>query len=177
MAGVRIRELLEAELSAFATPIPVNPLVDGDALREAVVLGSLQLLFSSTVGFLIDLRTSLYFDEVNTAVLIFRDVSTMTVARSSTHSLQVFVVSGSDAELNPSVVKIRLGDISGGLIEISAGTAEFIVGQVEGIGDVAAELERDHLGEFLRTVPTWESLIDVTGRVMLSVEVHRSLPG
>ncbi len=139
-----------------------------DALQEATLLSSLFISLSSTVALLFDLRTSLYFAPENTGVLTLHGVSRMTTLREWTGMSRVWVVSGCETVLEDQFVRVRLADVDGGSIDIQADSADFFTGVVAGIGDVAAEIGENHETAFLRTIPNWESKIEVTGAVTTS---------
>ncbi len=161
----KISSLLINEGVGYDLPTPSqNPFLDEEALHEATLLNVLYLALSSTVAILFDLRTSMYFDAntENTGVLVLRGVSQITASSRSERSHKFWLVGDCTTLLEDSYVQIQIRDLLWGQsMIIRTETAEFLAGFVEGIGELAAEIEDKQAGAYFDTTQNWESRMSI----------------
>lgn len=154
--------IFEKKIPKVQRPV-VDPLSEADSLQEAVLLDIFHDVTSSTMALLFDLRTSLYFEKENTGILVLRKASNIVFTTVNVPIPHVWNVSGSRISIKSNSIYLRLTDMSGGMLDVEAESAEFFSGIVNAIGDVAAEIDDQNLDAFLKTVPNWGSKIEVIG--------------
>jgi hypothetical protein len=163
----RIDTLIHSGDDQPLTPSPLrNPLIDMDACHEAVLLGATFFATAGIGAILFDLRPALFSLPGNTGVLIVRGASGVTVNRSPSSHLRVWVVSGIAVRIGRGV-RVQVGELGGDLIELIGTAAEFYCGDVEGIGDVAAELG-DGTDRYIRSTPDWSAAINLAGHARVT---------
>jgi hypothetical protein len=147
----------------LSPPTP-DPLIDSDALYETKMVSVLYAPLSPTLAILFDLRTSLNFDDtVNAGLLILYGVSDVRLVCRGEYDLKIWLVDSCAVTASGSLVHLDLQALLWAAESISANAmkARFVVGFVSGIGEIAAEIEDDHIDSYLQTIPSWESQIEV----------------
>jgi len=141
----------------------LDPLLERDGLHEATLISMLYDPITSTFAILFDLRTSQRFDTYeNTGMLILRSVSALALSPHKREDQMVWLVD--DIVLTPknSHLRLYLDDILlGQSVTVEARSAQFVTGFVEDIGEVAASLDEEETRAYFRTVPNWESSMDL----------------
>jgi hypothetical protein len=144
-------------------------LTDPAALHEATLLSILHEPLTSTVAALLDLRTAMSLDlhHSNTGVLIMRGVHNLSL-KCPRHGLpEVWLIGDYDISRNDQGVTVNIHGILGSeLLIVFADAVEIIAGLVNGIGEVADTIDANDIGNYLRTIPHWESDIQLMSRVI-----------
>ncbi|MEK2479128.1 hypothetical protein [Streptomyces noursei] len=129
-----------------------------DALQEAQLLGSRVCHLTSTAALLFELRTSLQFEEGNSALLVFRGL------RSFDWSLPIkqaplaalTVASSVPGQLGESFY-VRFEFFPEAYLSVVGDLAEFYVLELEGIGEVPPDYSSMELTQVQDALPSWSS--------------------
>jgi hypothetical protein len=163
----KIVTLLRDMLPEVHVPRPAtDPFVDSEALHEGTLLSVLSTTEYPVVAVLIDLRTSMHFDTqiANTGVLIFRGVSQVVNSCRREKSPKVWLIGDSSISYENSEVRTHIrGLLWDETITVWAQSVEFVVGLVEGIGEVAAEMADGQMIAYWQTIQNWESELQIKG--------------
>lgn len=160
---------------AFAAKPEMDPLTEDIALMESELLDVRFEAVTSTVGLLFDLRGALQLRLANTGVLIVHEVARLewyedlhaiekeTIKEALSmgpgrHRAWIVIAS----EPRPTdLFNLKLQFVPGAELNVSGESAEFLMGDVPGIGEVAATYTDDPLDVIEASLPHWDSSIDV----------------
>jgi hypothetical protein len=138
--------------------VEVDPLRDADALQEAQFLDSRVCHLTSTAALLFELRTSLQFEEGNSALLVVRGLRSFDW-KSPTKQVPLAaltVVSNAPDRLGDSC-SLRFEFFPEAHLAVAGDLAEFYVLEVEGIGDVPPDYSSGDLNKVQGALPSWSS--------------------
>jgi hypothetical protein len=142
----------------------LDPFLNTELLQEVQLLDMRVHAVSTSVALLMDLRSSLQFDEGSAAVLIVRGVvdlqwrSVQRVTDMTAWSVMAFEVSVAA----PREFGMCLSFFPDASLTIKGGAAEFFIIDVEGLDEVPPDYETD-LGIARRGLPQWGQLCTVLG--------------
>jgi hypothetical protein len=134
-----------------------------NVLSDAVLLDLLHYSLYSTSAILIDLRTSVYFQQQNTGLIVFREVNEIVLNDNFNRILYPRVVwmlgdiSLSKTERGLKLL-VPLGDSK---IQVIATKVEFYIGNASNIGGIATALNEGD-ASYIQTTPHWESDFEIT---------------
>lgn len=152
--------------------ISPDPFTDDQALHEATLLNVLYLGLWSTLAILFDLRTAMNIgaNGRNVGVLVFHGVSQVAALGRGTASPGVWLVGDVSTLPEDDYVRVTVGGlVHHEEISVKAQSAELLVGFVEGIGEIAAEIEDESATAYLQTIPDWKSIVRLTGIANVSI--------
>lgn len=152
--------LIEEHKEIFDKPLEFDPLADASVIVEAHVTGFLTVGLTRDSGVLFDLRPSIYLNNCNTGLLIFRRVSQF--AFNVPHdfpSPYVWYV----GELNITPEKDFYRTKIDFDIRVESQLVEFVIGNIAAIGDEQADFSDVGLGGFLAASPDWNMELDIIG--------------
>lgn len=165
-----IEDLLSFPLGmgGYSDHLAMNPLTEIDALQEAQLLDVRIDALRSTVGLLFELRMALELQEANTGVLVahgVREVTWSAVPRSTSKTAWNVV----ESVPNPrnGLFHLFLGMLPDAELRLSATSAQFFIGDVEGIGDVPPNYVDDDEATIQAGIAGWRSRFSPVGAVFI----------
>lgn len=159
---------------ALAVKPEMDPLTEDGALMESQLLDVRFEALTSTVILLFDLREALQLRLANTGVLIVHEVARLewnedlhaieremiqeAVSTAPQHRAWNVIAS----EPRPTdLFNLNLQFVPGAELNVSGASAEFLMGDVPGIGEVAATYTDDPLDVIEASLPHWDSSFDI----------------
>lgn len=139
---MKIGELLAAsfaELRSVVTLPEVNPLTEVDVLQEAQVVGAHFDALSLNAAILFDLRMALQLRGANTGVLLVRGVRDFSWNGPKRFTkLTAWSIGASEPSVNAGIfnMKLSLWPAPGAQLNVVAGSAVFVLGDVPSLGDI-----------------------------------------
>jgi hypothetical protein len=131
-----IIEKLLTSCPAFSEPPEINPLTDEDALQEVQLIDVRFDAISSSVGLLLELRNALQIRTANTGVLIARAVTRLSwSAAPRVTPRTAWNIIGSLPRHESHRFDLRLTMFPSAVLDLTAASASFYAGNVEGIGE------------------------------------------
>ncbi len=133
-----------------------------DVLIDATILDLLHYTLFSTTAILLDLRTSIYLNQGNTAVIICREVNEIALKDNVQRSWQlphVWMIGDSKITETENGLHLLLPLVDSS-IQILANKIEFYIGTVNNIGEVAVSLD-EGMNNYVKTTPHWESDFEI----------------
>lgn len=166
-----LSKLGELRSAAHITaPISYDPLRNDSGLAETTLTDLSVFALTSSLSCVFDLRLAPQFaDKETIGVLILQNVSKLTVDHTSRKDRTLWLVGDSRVHGvgGISALRVELRGMFGGAITAEAASAEFLAGNVEGIGPGPAAIDFDDLTGYLRSIPGWNSDFQITGRSFL----------
>ena len=138
-----------------------NPFSDESAFVESYLVGIQSLTVSSTVAILIDVRLSLYVPHnINTALCVFRDVSTLSLSNKTPKKLFVWNIGKSVYSTVTGEIVTDFFDMNSRRnISIISSTTDVYLCWVQGIGDKEGDIVDGDISEYITSIPWWYSTI------------------
>lgn len=151
--------LLGSQPQIAVRPPEVDPLREVDTLQEAQLLDVRISVLGSAVGLLLELRTSLQFDEGNAALLVVRGLRDLQWHGVQTLSpITAFtVVSSKTSNSETGPLRVELGMFPSGSLRIDGIAAEFHVMDVTGIGEAPPDYSDGFFEGIKNSLPSWSS--------------------
>ncbi|MFG3296576.1 hypothetical protein ACGF3G_48325 [Streptomyces sp. NPDC048179] len=138
--------------------VEADPLREADALQEAQLLDSRVCHLTATAALLFELRTSLQFEEGNSALLVVRGVRSFDWKLPTKQvSLVALTVVSSTAYQFGDSRSVRFEFFPDANLAVAGDLVEFYVLEVEGIGDVPPDYSSGDLNEIQGALPSWSS--------------------
>jgi hypothetical protein len=173
-SSVKIEDLFWlAERQSFAAKPEMDPLTEDDSLTESQLIDVRFDTVTSTVGLLFDLRQAMQLRLASTGVLIVHDVEGM-AWKLRLHEIekeafaktwrprryQAWNVMAS--ELRPTdLFNLKVVFEPGAELSVSGASAEFFMGDVPGIGEVAASYSDATVDAIESSLQHWGSHIQI----------------
>lgn len=153
----------------YAAMPEMDPLTEDDALQEAQLLDVRFNALRSTAALLFELRTALQLREANTGVLIVRGVRTLAWSSSPRESERTaWTVGGSVITSTDRLFGLELGlwPAPGAQLTLTAESAAFFVGEVQGLDRIPDYLNDDELA-IRAQLASWQSEFEPVSAVFL----------
>lgn len=173
-SSVKIEDLFWlSDRRSFAAKPEMDPLTEADALMESQLLDIRFEVATSTLGLLFDLRQAIQLRSANTGLLLVRDVDHLEWEErfgEAEHDLiglrhipQLHIAWNVIASiLRPTdLFSVELVFVPGAHLNVSGSSAEFFLGDVPGIGEVAASYTDDPIEVIEASLPHWDSPFDI----------------
>ena len=152
-----LEELLTGQHPAFSEALEVNPLTEEDALQEVQLLDVRFDAVHSSVGLLLELRNALQIRTANTGLLVAREVTRLIWSAVPRITLRTaWSIIGSSPRYESRLFDLRLTMFPSARLDLTAGSASFYVGDVQGIGEAPPDYGEDE--EVVKMgLPGWDS--------------------
>ncbi|MFJ8495962.1 hypothetical protein ACIRBZ_47740 [Streptomyces sp. NPDC094038] len=142
----------------FLSSVEVDPLREADALQEAQLLDSQVYHLTSTAALLFELRTSLQFEEGNSALLVVRGLRSFDWKLPTKQaSLAALTVVSSAADRLGDSHTASFGFFPEAHLAVAGDLMEFYVLEADGIGDVPPDYSSGDLNRVQASLPSWSS--------------------
>ncbi|MFK4728107.1 hypothetical protein ROT00_00295 [Agromyces mediolanus] len=142
----------------------MDALTESDALQEAQLLAVELDALAGSVSILLDLRVSLHFGAVDTAMIVARGVRGFHWnCPGRQPGLTAWSIGSSEVRNDPNGFRMSLSmwPSPGAQLEFVAASAEFLVGKVEGLSEAPPDFAEGDTALVRAGVPHWDSMFDL----------------